>query len=345
MHGANNQEDQDMRRRDFGAGLLALPALARGARAEASEVRIVKQYGLPYLPLMVMEHEKLVEKHAARSGLPSLAVAWPTLGGPGAMIDGLLSGQVDFGVVGAPGLLTLWDKTVGTPREVRALSCVQLQPFMLVTNDAAVKTIADFTDQDRIALPTAKISAQALCLEMAAAQLWGDAQYEKLDPLTVTLPHPEAAAGVMSRKSPVNSHYAVSPFYYYELATPGVHLVLKSSDTLGGKHVNGTLVAAPAFAKDNVAITAAVLAAQQEANEFIGAHPKDAAAIYIELSKDTHGTEAMTSMIVDPDNVWTTVPQKVMTFASFMHKVGRLKHMPNSWKDVFLANVDEGQGS
>jgi NitT/TauT family transport system substrate-binding protein len=334
-----------MRRREFGIGLLASPALARHARADASGVRIVKQYGLPYLPLMVMEYEKLVEKHATRLGLPSLTVEWPTLGGPGAMIDGLLSGQVDFGVTGAPGLLTLWDKTVGTKREVRALSAVQLQPFLLVTNNTAVKTIADFTDRDRIAVPTAKISAQALCLQMAAAQLWGDAQYEKLDPLTVTLPHPEAAAGVMSGKSPIDSHYGVSPFYYYELATPGVHMVLKSSDTLGGKHVNGVLVAAPTYVKDNPAVTAAVLAAQQEANDFIGAHPEDAASIYIALSKDTHGTEAMTKMIVDPDNVWTTVPQKAMAFAAFMHKVGRLKHMPGEWKDVFLPNVQGGQGS
>jgi hypothetical protein len=34
-----------------------------------------------------------------------------------------------------------------------------------------------------------------------------------------------------------------------------------------------------------------------------------------------------------------------MTFAAFMHKVGRLKHMPASWKDVFLPNVQGGQGS
>jgi NitT/TauT family transport system substrate-binding protein len=334
-----------MRRREFGIGLLALPALARGARAEASGVRIVKQYGLPYLPLMVMEHERLVEKHAARAGLPSLTVEWPTLGGPGAMIDGLLSGQVDFGVTGAPGLLTLWDKTVGTAREVRALSAVQLQPFLLVTNDASVKTIADFTDRDRIAVPTAKISAQALCLEMAAAQLWGDAHYEKLDPLTVTLSHPDAATGVMSGQSPVNSHYAVSPFYYYELAVPGVHTVLKSSDTLGGPHVNGVLLAAPAFVRDNPAITKAVLAAQEEANAFIGSHPGDAAAIYIALAGDTHGAQAMTKMIVDPDNVWTTVPQKSMVFAAFMQKVGRLKHQPASWKDLFLPNVQAGEGS
>jgi len=263
-----------MRRRDLGLGLLAMPALGRGARAEAASVRIVLQYGLPHMPLMVME-----------------------------------------------------------------------QPLLLVTNNPAVKTIADFTDTDRIAVPTAKISAQALCLQMAAARLWGDAAYERLDPLTVTLGHPEAAAGVMSGKSPINSHYAVSPFYYYELATAGVHTVLKSSDTLGGAHVNGTLVVAPGFARDNPTITAAVLAAREEVNALIVARPRDVAAIYNEAAKDTHGVDAMTRMIVDPDNVWTTVPQKLMAFAAFMHKVGRLKRMPDSWKDMFLPNVHEGQGS
>jgi len=334
-----------MRRRDLGLGLLAMPALTRFARAEASSVRIVRQYGLPHVPLMVMEHEKLVEKHADRLGVQGLKTDWPKLGGPGAMIDGLLSGQVDFGVVGTPGLATLWDKTYGTPNQVKALSCVQLQPFMLVTNDPAVKKLADFTDKDRIAVPTVKISAQALCLQMAAAQVWGDANYDKLDHLTVTLDHPQAATGVISGKSPVNSHYAVSPFYYYELATPGVHLVLKSYQTLGGPHVNGNLVASPTFARNNPLIAQAVLAAQQEANDMIRKRPRDVAEIYIAASHDTHPVQEMQKIIVDPDNVWTTVPQKLMTFAMFMHKVGRLKHAPEKWQDMFLPYVQGGTGS
>lgn len=335
-----------IRRRQFGLGMLATPAIVRGAlAAEASSVRIVKQYGLPYMPAMVMEHEKLVEKHAARLGLRALDVSWPTLGGPGAIIDALLSGQVEFGILGAPSLITLWDKTVGTPRAVRGLSCAQLQPFKLLTNNPAVKTLDDFTDKDRIAVPTVKISAQALCLEMAAAKRWGNDQWEKLDPLTVTLPHPDAAAGVMSGQSVVNSHYAVSPYYYYELATPGVHMVLKSSDTLGGPHVNGVMITAPTFAEANPTVAKVVLAAQEEANDFINAHPRDAAAIYIKLAKDTHALDEVTPMVADPDNIWTTVPQKIMAFTEFMHRAGRLKHMPASWKDMFLPLVHDGQGS
>ncbi len=334
-----------MRRRYFGLGLLAMPSVTgRASASDASVVRIVRQYGLPTLPLMVMEHEKLVERHAAKLGLPALKVEWPVLGGPGAMIDAMLTGDVDFGVVGTPGLATLWDKTVGTEREMRALSTVQLQPFMLTTNNPAVRTIADFTDKDRIALPTAKISAQAIALQMAAAKLWGNDQFERLDPLTLTLPHPEATANVISGKSQVNSHYTVSPFYYYELASPNVHLVLKSNDTLGGPHVNGLLGAAPKYRTSNQTVAQAVFDAQQEANAFIDAHPADAAAIYIELAKETHPMAEMTKMVADPDNHWTTVPKKLMDFVVFMHTVGRLKHMPRSWKDLFLPMGLSGDG-
>ena len=78
------------------------------------------------------------------------------------------------------------------------------------------------------------MSSQAICLQMAAAKEWGFENYAKLDPFTITRSHPEAATSVISKATEINSHYSVAPFYYYELATPGVHNVLKSYDTLGG---------------------------------------------------------------------------------------------------------------
>ena len=342
QRGANHT----VRRREFGLGLLAMPALARStAASEAGVVRIMTQADLSHLPLMVMQHENLVERHAALLGLPTLKVRWPVLDEPGTLIDGLLGGQVDFGVMGMPGLATLWDQSVGTPGEVRALSCVQLQPFMLVTSDAAVKTVADFSERDRIAVPSAILSAQTTCLEMAAAQLWGVERYAKLDHLTLTLRHSEAAERVISRRSPVNSHYSVSPYYYDELATPGVHLVLKSNDTLGGPHANGLLVAAPYFYAGNPIITRAVLAAQQAANAFVQAHPSDAAAIYLTLTRDRRKPDQAEELVADPDITWTIFPRKVMVFADFLRKVGRLHHTPASWKDLFLPELHAGQGS
>ena len=84
---------------------------------------------------------------------------------------------------------------------------------MLVTNRAAIKTIRDFTEQDKIALPAIKVSSQAICLQMAAAKEWGEDQYARLDAYTITRPHPDAAVSVMSKATEINSHYSVAPYY------------------------------------------------------------------------------------------------------------------------------------
>ena len=329
-----------------GIAALVAPMLGRPARAEVSTVRIAKQYGLPYLPIMVMEHEKLVEKHAARLGLPGLRPEWTTLGGTGAIADGVVAGSTDFAGAGATALLTLWDKTVGTAQEVLALSAIQSMPFLLMTSNLALNSVADLTDKDRVAVPGVKISAQALLLEMEAARRWGHDQYDRLDRFTVTLPHPDAMLGLLSGGSTVDCHYAVSPFYYYEQASPKCKLILKSYDTFGGHHINGTLIGSKRFRDANPKTTQAVLAAQEEANMLMNQHPEQAAAIYLELAHDTRSTPAeMVRYVADPDNDWTTAPAGVEKMAEFLHKVGRLKHLPASWKDVYMPEVRDLAGS
>src|SRR5439155_17471404 len=179
---------------------------------EAATVVLIKQYGLPYLPLMVMEDQKLVEKHAARLGIPALRPDYRTLGGTASLVDALIAGQMHFGVTGVPGLATLWDKTAGTANEVRALCAAQAMPFILTTNRPEVKTIRDFREGDKIAVPGIKNSNQAICLQMAAAKEWGQAHYARLDPFTITLPHPDAVIAIISKSTELVAHYGVSPF-------------------------------------------------------------------------------------------------------------------------------------
>src|SRR3954471_3476757 len=148
-----------MRRRDLCLGLVAMPALTRSAFAqEVSSITLIKQHGLPYLPLMLMEEHRLVEKHAARLGLANLKTDYRTLGGTQSLVDALIAGQMHFGITGVPGLATLWDKTVGTPNEVRALSAAQAMPFILTCNRPAVRSINDFREGDKIAVPGIKNS-------------------------------------------------------------------------------------------------------------------------------------------------------------------------------------------
>lgn len=336
-----------IRRRELILGALSLPALSKASLAqEVSKITIVMQHGLPYLPLMVMNSMKLVEKNAAKAGLAGIDVDYRILGGTSSLIDALISGQMQFGVTGVPGLATLWDKTVGTAHEVRALCAAQSMPYILVTNNPAVKSIKDFTAKDKIAVPSIKVSAQAVCLQMAAAKEWGQDQYAKLDPLTITRSHPDAATAVMSKSSEITSHYAAAPFYYYELDTPGIHKVLSSYDTLGGATTNGVVLTSKKFCEANPKITAAVYAALTEANAFINANHDAAAELYIKTTNEKRATkDEVVKMIADKDNVWTTVPQNCMKFVDFMRSVGTVKKTPSSWKDLFMPNAHELAGT
>ena len=331
--------------RKLAIAALMMAALTAGAQAEANRVRLSRQFGFGYLPMIVIEAQQLIEKKAKAAGLGDVETEWTQRAGPAADLDALLAGQADFIGPGVPTLATIWDKTVGTPQEVRALIAMQSMPYVLVTRNPNVKTIADFTDKDKIALPAVKLTGHAIALEIEAAKIWGPEHYDKLDSITITRSHGDAAAAVIAGGSEINSHFASSPFYYYELATPGIHQVLKSYDALGGRHTNGVLVTSKKFHDANPKICAVIVAAFEEANAFIKAHPREAAQIYLTVTKDKNPLDALEKMVADPDVDYTTTPVSVMKIVEFMHRVGRIKKMPTSWKDMFFPEAYNLNGS
>jgi NitT/TauT family transport system substrate-binding protein len=142
----------------------------------------------------------------------------------------------------------------------------------------------------------------------------------------------------------VNSHFSVAPFNYYELRVPGIHKVLSSYET-DGKHTNGLQVTTKAFHDANPRICKAVREAHEEANAFIRREPKAATEIYLKLTKDKNSADDMVAMINDPDIDYTTAPDNLMKHVEFMYKVGRLKHLPTSWKDMFFAEAHDLNGT
>ena len=144
----------------------------------------------------------------------------------------------------------------------------------------------------------------------------------------------------------ISAHFASAPFQYYELKLPGFHVVLKSYETTGGRHTNGLQVMTRRFHDANPAICAAVLAAQDEANAFIRAQPHEAARIYRDLANEKRSSaDELTGMITDPDIEYTTAPAALMTLVAFMHKVGRIKRLPASWRELFFAESHGLNGS
>jgi NitT/TauT family transport system substrate-binding protein len=328
--------------------LLLCMALAlvwsAGARAEVKEVRAAKQYGLGYLQLVLMEDQKLIEKQAKAAGLGDIKVEWSTFRSSDVMNDALLSGSVDFVSLGVPGLATIWAKTRGNI-DVRGASGLNAAPLLLVTRDPRIKTIKDYTDKDRIALPAVKVSNQAIILQMAAAQAFGEANWAKLDPLTVSMAHPDSLNAMLSGSSEITSYFSSPPFQYKALQKEGIRKVLNSYDVLGGKISFNAIATTAKFRQQNPKTYDAYLAALKEATDIINKDKRAAAESYLRITGDKTPIDEFMVMMNDPDIQFTQQSLNVLKLVDFMHKTGAIKVKPDSWKDLYFENMHSMGGS
>jgi len=318
--------------------LCALSFLAPAALAETSEVRMSRGLSLGFLPSMIMEDQKLIEKHAAAAGLGKVDVEWLKFSGGVTMNDALLAGQVDFAGGGPPPFAVLWARTRGSKVEVRGVAAMSAAPMYLLTRNAAIKSVKDFGAKDRISVPGAKVSDQAVVLQMAAEQAFGDPH--KLDPLTVALSLPDGFTALLS-KGEINSQFSGPPFQYQSevLKQHGIHSVLNSNDVLGGPATFLMMWTTTRFHDENPRTYGAVVAAMKEAIDLINHDRQKAAEIFLRVTHEKMGQAQVVRILEQPDMRYSLAPEGVMRYVDFLHKIGVIKAKPDSWKEMFFPGL------
>jgi NitT/TauT family transport system substrate-binding protein len=326
------------------AVLLASAWLAAPAVAEVNQVRFARQLGLGYLQFYIMEDRKLVEKHARELGLGHVTTQWLPLGTPTALNDALLTGNADFIGVGLPAFLTVWDKTRGN-MNVMGVAALNRQPAYLNTRAPNIKSLRDFTDKDRIAVPAPKVSVQAIMLEMMAEKTFGPGKYDALDHLTVGMSHPDGTAALLSGKLEITAHFTSAPFQYQQLENPAIRRIATSYDATDGPNTFSVAATTGRFRDANPQVYKAVMAAINDANEFIAANPREAAEIFLKIENARFPVAFIEKLIVDPEFSFAPAPENVMKIYDFMRRVGALKNMPATWRDLFFPDIHGLNGS
>jgi NitT/TauT family transport system substrate-binding protein len=322
---------------------LAL-ALAGTASQAEGKLRIAEQFGIVYLLLNVAQDQQLIEKHGKAAGVDIQVERVQLSGGP-AINEALLSGSIDIAGAGVGPLLTLWDKTQGR-QNVRGIASLGNFPYYLTSSNPAVKSIDDFSDKDRIALPAVGVSVQSRILQLASARRWGDAQFNRLDRLQVALPHPEATAALIKGGTEINAHFGNPPFQEQGLAgNPNVHVVLSSYEVLGGPASATVLYTTEKFRRDNPKTYKAFVGALAEAADFIAKHPERAADIYIRNENSKVPKDLLLKVIKNPEVQFKITPQNTFALASFMHRIGAIKNKPASAQDYFFDDPHNAAGS
>ena len=196
---------------------------------------------------------------------------------------------------------------------------------MLMVRDPAIKSIKDFKDNHRIAMPAVKVSMQAIMLQMAAAKEFGDAKFGALDHLTVSMAHPDATAAMLGGQSEITANFSSAPFQYRQMKNPNIRRILTSTELFDEPLSFNVIAATSKFRTENPKLYAAFHAALKEATDFINADKRKGARDLPEgdrredADRRHHGGARRSG-----DHLQTKVGG-IGSFVNFMAEIGTLK--------------------
>jgi NitT/TauT family transport system substrate-binding protein len=216
--------------------------------------------------------------------------------------------------------------------------------MVLYTINPNVKTIADFTEKDRIAVPSVRISFNAMMLEMAAEKLWNDPH--RLDHLTVGLGHPDAVAALSAGygSATVTAHIGVQPFTNRGLKLPGAHVVADSREVFGGPLTQITLLATRQTKDKDPTLFKAVANALEESIKLCSADKRAAAVLWKKAQNASESVDELFALLSDPGFEFTSQPHRIAYFAAFLNRIGTMKSKVGDWKELFWETAYNQQG-
>lgn len=300
-----------------------------GSSGAPDSVTIAYQPGISYAPLIMMKHDKVLEKR-----FPDTKFTWKVLSSGAAIRDGVISGEIQVGAGGVGPLIIGWAKGV----DWRYLAPMNTADLWLMAKDPNIKSLKDFGTGDKIAMPS-PTSIQSVILRKAAAEQLGNPQ--KLDQNIVALAHPDGLQALLSDQ--VAGHLTSPPFEFQE-EQKDAHVVLRSSEVFGKHTFNGVLMTNEYY-NDNKEFAQAFYDGLKQAIDKINKDPKTAAQV---LSDDAGGSptpEQFEEYITNDAISYTVTPSSLMKFATFMKQIGMIDKVPGSWRELVLPPVQKTAGS
>jgi len=238
-------------------------------KKEKTTLNIAQQFGIAYAPLNIMEQLGMLEEK-----LPDVEIVWKQFGGPTAIREAMLSKEVDFGFMGIAPVMIGYDSGM----EWRYATGISANQVALVTDKENVKTLDDFTAQDRIAILSPGCTQHVLLCMLCKQQL-GD--YMALDNRLVSMSHPDAMNALLSNTE-VSAHFATPPYLQEELEN-GMHIIADGEDIAGAQFTFISGVAMESFYEEYPELYTAFIETLNEAIAYINENTEEAVRILAPL--------------------------------------------------------------
>jgi len=309
--------------------VVATSAFGGGQAAVPEKIVIAYQPGMGYAPLIIMKHQRTLEKR-----YPSLQVEYRVLPSGTAITNGMISGQINVGAMGTGPFL------VGYARGIdwKMIAPLNEADLWLMAKDPNIKTIADLKGK-RIATPT-NTSIQAAMLRKMAEVKLGDAK--ALNAGLIAMDHPDAMQALLAGQ--IDAHLTSPPFQFQE-RNRGAHIVAKSYSYFGAHSFLGAVVT-DKFYRDYTAFSNQLYLDVAAAIKLVKTNPKKVAQILQDEAGGAPSARQFKQWIGNPAITYTTRPRGLMRTATFMARTGQLPgRVPSSWRDLVFPPVHPTNGS
>lgn len=312
-----------MKKKWLAAAVIGAFVLGACAQAEAAEdaekLTIAYQYGLAYAPMTIMQEQELIEKNYDGE----IEVEWLNLNSGSAINEGVLSGDIDVANMGVAPFIT--GVTAGIPYKM--YSTIAAQPHKLMSNNDDIQSLEDITSDHKIALVNIG-SIQHILLGMMAKEQLGDAH--ALDNNLVAMSHPDGMAALVSGS--VDCQLTTSPYIFMEAEEEGIHEVEGLSDVWPEGNVFIVGLVSDDLVENHPDVYDALVAATQEAMDFLNDNQEEAAEILCE--KEDVSAETMLEWMQDPGCAFDMKLPGLMDMAEFMEEAGFIEEAPESFEAI-----------
>lgn len=290
--------------------LIILSISLYGCDKKEKEINIAIQYGLTYAPLEIMKKNSILEKK-----IKGYKINYVILSNTAAIREGMLSGSVDIGFMAIPPFLVGKDNGMNW----KIITGLSSSECVLFTNNEKIKSIKDFSKNDKIALPQPG-SVQHILLSMGLKNIGEDPH--SLDKNILTISHPDGMALLLSGKE-VSAHFTTPPYSINEREKEGISSILDGKETFGGDFTFIVGVAWEKFLKENKNI-GLFNEALEEAIEYVN-EDKEGSLEY--LHTKYHMKKEDLEEYIDKNKVkYSTKVEGVEKFASFMEETNFIKN-------------------
>lgn len=304
------------------ASLLAL-ALCGCGRQEPPSIGIAEQYGIAYAPLTIMKEKGFLEQE-----LPDVAIRWQQFGGPTAIRESMLNGDVDFGFMGVAPVLIGIDNGM----EWKYAAGISSNEVAIVTSRPEIKTLADFTEEDRIAILSPGCT-QHILLCMLAEQQLGDPM--ALDGQLVSMSHPDALQALLSGTE-ITAHVATPPYLQQELEA-GMSVMATGEEIMGRPFTFISCVAMTRFYEEHRELYDGFIRALERSIEYLNQNMEECVRILAPVYGVSE--EALLEQMTYNGTIYSSRLEGVPELSAAMQQMGLTRENP-ALETIVFDNVN-----